>query len=406
MAKIGDLPVELLEHIFDDILISTFSPKWHRNVPTPNRALFPFNVASTCILWLSVLKSKSKYWRQVVIDVADDPTAFLDTLSLFKSDGYETARIVIVFSSMKDPDSQASIPHDESIDEKVKVTENTRASAVFERLEGFVADCGSIVFDLVYQSSLPSSARLCTHRLPLLHHLSLTCAIHDCDGVAADLQRKFYPLRSLKSITITGVSFMELCDRGPYRRFPLRQLFSLELSINHFVFKNAEQVKIFQTELASINSYATLSLSNLNFTGVASAQPSSDILLEVGHLVFDSVSVEFLNEFMPAIFHNQSVQILSFQRCVIPDIRLFLDGFENLTETLQLLQLVDIPIDRHSLYNPIYGITPEHVRFLRCGNVTDKLLRNLASFEFVRIKTLELHDCSGFTSNGDRKFVC
>lgn len=199
---------------------------------------------------------------------------------------------------------------------------------------------------------------------------------------------------------------MELCDCGPHRRFPLNQLFSLELSINHFVFNNAEQVKIFQTVLASINSYATLSLSDLNLTDVASAQPSSDILIEVGHLVFDSVSIEFLEEFLPAIFYNQNVQILSFQRCVIPDVSLSLDGFGDLTETLQLLQLVDIPIDPHSLYNAIYGLTPEHVRFLRCGTVTDKLLKNLSTFGYSRIKTLELQDCSGFSSNGVREFVC
>ena len=78
MGKISDLPFEILEYILyelsDSELATRLSLQWLQDMPTPSRGLFPFNIASTCTMWLSVLRSTPKYWHQVVIDVADDPT--------------------------------------------------------------------------------------------------------------------------------------------------------------------------------------------------------------------------------------------------------------------------------------------------------------------------------------------
>ena len=213
MGKITDLPIELLDYIFDDVA-TTLSPKWYRNPPTPSRSLFPFNVASTCMLWFTVLKSKPKYWRQVVIDVADDPTPFLDTLTLFKADQY-FGRIVVVFSSSKDYARQEQTRHDENTYEEAKAIENARARLIFDLLEGSLAGCVGITFALLYQSSLPSAVRLCSHPLPLLQQLALTCVIYDCDEVDVHLSHgELYTLDSVQNVALTGASFMELYGRN------------------------------------------------------------------------------------------------------------------------------------------------------------------------------------------------
>ena len=103
MANINDLPNELLENIFDHAFPKPPPPQTSPsiNLNDPIRTLFPFNIASTCTRFLYILKANQKYWRHVVIDLAVDPTAFLDTFSLFIiEDGvYPAGIFVTIFSS-------------------------------------------------------------------------------------------------------------------------------------------------------------------------------------------------------------------------------------------------------------------------------------------------------------------
>ncbi|KAF8962850.1 hypothetical protein BDZ97DRAFT_1075269 [Flammula alnicola] len=46
--------------------------------------LFPFNVASVSRLWHDILVRIPEYWTQVVFDVANDPTPFLNAFSWSK----------------------------------------------------------------------------------------------------------------------------------------------------------------------------------------------------------------------------------------------------------------------------------------------------------------------------------
>lgn len=112
---------------------------------------------------------------------------------------------------------------------------------------------------------------------------------------------------------------------------------------------------------------------------------------------------------MPTIFHMQDVQILSFRRCSrIPYSHNFPHRHgSNLSHSLQLLQLIDIPYteDKNSIFDAISSLTPEHVRLLRCETVTDQLLSDLATSGSSRMQTLELHYCNGFSSSGIRTSV-
>ncbi len=254
MGYISDLPFEILEDIFNELSDSEVSTRislhWLQDQPTPNRALFPFNIASTCMMWFSVLKSRPKYWHRVVIDVADDPAPFLDTLASFKSNEYRFGfggRKIVVFSSLKGYTSQKQATHGEDIHEEAKIIENARVRTVFERLEGSLSDCIGITFDLVYQSSLPSVVRLCSNQLPALRHLSLTCVIHDGDEVVVHrCHDQLYDLHSLDTVAMTGASFMELCGRncGWLHRSPIYGQALSKFSIDHFIFNNVKQASI------------------------------------------------------------------------------------------------------------------------------------------------------------------
>lgn len=410
MAKFSDLPIEILGHIFDDAS-TTFSPQWHLDLPTPSRALFPFNVASTCTLWLNVLKSKPEYWRQVVIDVAVDPTPLLDMLASFEIDDYDNARIVVVFSSVKDSAFCSTFRNDNIWHEEQKNIENARVRSVFKHLQKSILDWGSITFDVMYQSSLPSLAHLCAHQLPLLHQLTFNCLIHDCDEspVICPGELTFHQLESLQSISMTGASFMELCDCDLHQIFPFNQLDIPDFSVSHFIFHDADQVKAFRKLLSYALIYTNLSLSDLTLAYSSLTEDGDDwyTYIDARHLAFDSVSSEFLEELMLYMICEDTVQIISFQRTSITS-NSITDVFrQHLSETFELLQLIDIPYTtgEDSIFNAINSLNPRCVRLLCCKTITDKLLEDLANSECSRMHILELLDCSGFTSGVVRAFV-
>ena len=138
MANINDLPNELLENIFDHAFPKPPPPQTSHsiNLNDPIRTLFPFNIASTCTRFLYILKANQKYWRHVVIDLAVDPTAFLDTFSLFIiEDGvYPAGIFVTIFSSDVEYVKESEFL---GIPTRIrqKEAENSRFPVVFQHLE-------------------------------------------------------------------------------------------------------------------------------------------------------------------------------------------------------------------------------------------------------------------------------
>ena len=95
-SYMGGLPTELVDIILQYVAALSLP---NRSFIEP-QTLFPNNATSFCTRWLSILKSYPLWWDDVVIDVANDPAPFLDTLTLLNTvSGYPTS--VNVFSSTK-----------------------------------------------------------------------------------------------------------------------------------------------------------------------------------------------------------------------------------------------------------------------------------------------------------------
>ena len=81
-SAINCLPIEILAMIVTLVGVSK-TPRY-----SPRNTTFPFNVASTCLFWMDILKSNPTNWKSISIDVMD-PTPFLDTFSMFTGDPIE-----------------------------------------------------------------------------------------------------------------------------------------------------------------------------------------------------------------------------------------------------------------------------------------------------------------------------
>ncbi|KJA20930.1 hypothetical protein HYPSUDRAFT_42531 [Hypholoma sublateritium FD-334 SS-4] len=427
MAKLIDLPNELLECIFDYAIPEPPPPPRTPgdNLDTPSRAMFPFNVASMCIRCLEVLKSNGKYWRHVVIDLADDPTGFLDTFSLFevKNNVYQPGITVTVFSSDTEDFQRFGTP---GMPTRMvhKSVENSRARVVFQNLERSLERCSTIQIQLVYQSSLPSMSFFVTRSNPLLRNLTLTSLIHDeqlCDSVnSLPLPLTKYPgsrnaFPRLSNISLTGKCFMELCVFGPHWVLLLKPSASssvFQIAINHYRFDNDREVEVFYDSIASLRPTHTLTLSNLTLGYTSQYRFSVSRFhppLTASHIFFDSVSRQFLTEFLPRMMYcDPQFVLVSLKNTSIPSIRHLTT--KTGSPTLPLLQLIDMsgsPQDI-SLYSSIATFGAEHVRLLRCEGVTDGLLYPLSvstNPRAAKMKALELHDCADFTSEGLRALV-
>lgn len=184
MATITTLPVELLEMIFQYAygeFINPFNdekkpPSKDVIFPRPGRHLFPYNVASASSQWLAILKSSPRYWKRIIIDLAVDPAPFLDVFSISQSNANSESYLdVVVFSSLK-----KSRPCGGDTGTATDV-EYRRGRAGFENLAPHIPRCRSIMFDLVYESSLPSAAVVFAAQTGGLCALSLKCKIKNTD---------------------------------------------------------------------------------------------------------------------------------------------------------------------------------------------------------------------------------
>lgn len=427
MGKIIDLPNELLEAIFDYAIPEPAPPPRTPdiNLDDPSRATFPFNVASTCTSLLEVLKANQKYWRYVVIDLADDPTGFLDTFSLFevKHNVYQPGITVTIFSSdTEDPKRFEISGMPTRISQRS--AENSRARVVFQHLERSLARCASITIQLVYQSSLPSMSLFLTRANPLLRNLTITSLIHD-EQLHEPVKLPPLPhtqfivftmvLPRLSNISLTGKCFMDLCLSSPewvvlLRPPPVSRVF--QITINHFRFDNEREVQGFYDALASLCPIHTLTLSDLTL-GYTPTDPisrsDSDSQFLAAHVFLDSVSSQFLSVFLPRMMENPNIVVISLRNTSVPFINR-LNTSTAFRPIVPLLQLIDIHsgVQDDGLYNSVATFDAEHVHFLRCEGVTDNFLSRLSgasNTEIANAQALELHDCSGFTSRGLRAFI-
>ena len=422
MSKINRLPIELLALIFADVRQS--------ERVGPRRSCFPFNVASTCPFWMEILKSNPANWQSIVIDIADDPTPFLDTFSKFKGGPIEA----MIFSSIK-AETAAFLSTESQYTQTS--CENTRVQVIFLVLEPFITRCDYITFDLLYQSSLPSAAHILGRHLPHLCGLQLECAIYDLDDSpdsAIDLKVKIPPpgpaiqIPSLEEISLTGHYFMELqkLPRNWLRKIGGEQ--RLALSINQFLLQK-EDIGIhfgsrsFHRFLAAIEvlNCGELTLSNLAFNyhprlGRKKYTFGGEILK------FDNVSPDFLAAFFSSVNLDPDADMrrIEIVRCSIP----FIAQRIELDPVYSDLILVDIPfykassrpssrnsyhISENSLYNAIELFSFTHLSIIGCEGVEDDFFEWLCGEDdhlpARDLKDLSIENCPRFTSGALRNFL-
>ncbi len=237
MTTINDLPPELLAVIFRYVERYRFRFKFVEGQ-------FPFNVAHVCNLWLDILKSCPRYWKDIYIDLANDPTPFLDTFALCNRTKPHAPLSIQALSI----EVYSSIPIDSDTDNEQNrarvMLEGERSRKLFKHLEFSLWRYKSVKFELRYQSSLPPATRFLTLNLPLLEHLSLGCIIHnlDDDEILLNTSLLTFPLfntfSNLVSLSLTGRSFIELRLLGTewLEGFKRELSADFKLSITHFTF--------------------------------------------------------------------------------------------------------------------------------------------------------------------------
>lgn len=433
-SYMDSLPTELVDIILQYVaVLSLPNPR-----KTKTETIFPYNAASVCTRWLAILKSNPELWEDVVIDVANNPAPFLDTLTLL-GDSAEDIIEVKVFSSAK------ISPGLHEDDANRKRCENVRAKTVFENLEPSLARCWSISFDLIYQSSLPSAVQFLAHSLPQLRFLSLECQIYDLDDDTNDIEvdcytqleanqaspsRPSFPLKtsypSLHKLNLTGFAFMELCRLAAITDFTecLTSSNSLrQLSVTHFkflepdskIYTGSRSFGTFIKYLSEMNSHYSITLTGLSlgsaptkhYEGTQKSKISSPII------ELDSVSCDFIKTFFAHVVlpDNGTNTHIAFQRCdIIPSSVRMSEIYPS------CLELVSIPFAPYyptynNLHHAISGFHSRQLLIEDCEGVTDELFNWLSSnpkklrAPAYRMYSLGLKDCPGFSVKALRGFI-
>ncbi|KJA20979.1 hypothetical protein HYPSUDRAFT_203369 [Hypholoma sublateritium FD-334 SS-4] len=425
--SIEELPVELLTIIFDHLLdvcdLSDPSEDY--------QAAFPFNVANTCSRWLDISLLKSAYWDTIILDLSRDPTPFLHAFDLIDSKSHQSKVIdvVVINGTLRQPRNSE------------KALENFRAAAVYSHLEkSAIACCRTITFDLEFQSSLPSAARILSHELPHLSELLLLCTEHDCDSEDAtpnpERRQLNTPSRnnlpSLEKLDLTGLTFMEL---GCFGHDFLKDLSNgrLQLFITHFKFHQEASTHTTRSltslvdaldVMSSKSPIHTLALFDITFNYETSQMVETDYALAARRLSFDSVSSEFIDKFFYySLFRFEHMETLTFKGCHVPHMRVY-----GCPSSLKI-ELVDIPrltfncdvlSTTHqngsqrehgdSMMNVMKTFRAHDVTLVQCKGVTDTFLRRLSSIGLSGcvapyLRYLTIHDCIGFTPSGIHSLV-
>ncbi len=431
---INRLPTEILDLILQDV--AAVSASADESQPL-NRALFPFNVASVCYRWLAILKLKPQYWRRIIIDIADDPTPFLDTFALFNQYWEMGCLHVIIFSSEK---SRSFASHDSDSHGIFRKRENARAKTVFERLKPYLACFKSISFHLVFQSSLPSATIFFTLQLPLLVNLILDCQYYDINAEDSiiKIDKPPHPPKadfpSLRILSLTGRALVELYQLGSswWHQFKSSVIIS-QLSITHFKFskpngmcrRNLTLIPFMGLLFEGDRFYDAIILSDLSLSYHPTTTLRTKFNFEPQYCTFDNLSHDFLMAFFSCTYipDTENNIDITFRRCSIPS-----NGPVNKHNGCIILKLENIPFQASTSYSPnaalhlssdnsLYNAismfhTLTDLELINCNGVTDEffewlsLSREENMINGPTLGRLYLVDCTGYTRQGLCSFIC
>ncbi|KJA20935.1 hypothetical protein HYPSUDRAFT_203329 [Hypholoma sublateritium FD-334 SS-4] len=420
MGHVNDFPVEIISLIFRQTweLYQLDAPQGKKNP----HCIFPFNAATVCALWLNVLKSQPQYWKCVTFDVANDPTPFLDTLGLYTGGDID----VRVVSSR--------------IYSATESQEKCRVQKIFTHLQPYLSICGVIEFDLAFQSSLPSSADILTHRIPRLSSLSLHCKMHNCDDNSLEIKidkdkvsrqgnfrDSIFP--SLKRLSLTGYSFVELYQLGEgWAEIPMmsRPASTLHVSVKHFKchkrghWDNSGSRSL-NALLKTIAFGSRYKLCELVLTDISiDYRPTTDHYppdIPFTSVKFKDVSRNFLSAFFASFSADgRQLNTIRFEGCSIPHIP---NCAWTQTSTLIIVRTsfrkahssssrIEEPLD-DSLYNAVSAFQPENLQLDSCEELNDAffdwLCDELGDLPGWGLRNLSIKDCKGFTAHALCNFV-
>lgn len=425
MGHVNDFPVEIISLIFQQTweLYQTDAPA-APDAETKPRRVFPFNAATVCVFWLNILKSQPQYWKSVTFDTADDPTPLLETIGLYTGGDI----VVCVVSSRKLLTTE--------------LQEKSRVQKIFTRLQPFLSVCAVIVFELAFQSSLPSSADILTHHLPRLSVLALRCKVHNCDDDSLEIKidmnkisrrenyhRPIFP--ALERLSLTGYSFMELHQLGEkWARNCVsnRPESLLYISVKHFKchkggHRDDNGSRSLNAFLKTIAFGTKYQLFELVLTDISidyrSITNYSTPTMPFTSIKFKDVSRKFLSAFFASFSAPQRLQSLDaihFQDCSIPhiprDAWTQTDMLIITRTTFRQAHSSSSNIAEHlddSLYNAVSAFQPEYLRLCSCEDLDDAFFDwfcgEVGDLPGWGLQSLEIEDCKGFTARALCDFV-
>lgn len=307
---------------------------------------------------------------------------------------------------------------------------------MFNVLDPQLARCGSITFETLYQSSLPSALKILAAEVPFLSNLSLTCTIHDLDDDKSVIQipQEKYKLHQevesrLHTLSVTGIGFMELCQSLLWRCGISYSTTMKHLDVCH--------LKILPDDVAGgtrswryflhgikVDELDTLSLSEiaLEHQPLPALATKHRELSVVKHYSFDAVSEAFITAFLKDIRITDVVERISFRNCIIPRIEVTPEDRNPEVRRIDI-DCADMPFtlspfkpatiqapcpSGDSIYNILAEFNVHALYLTNCIGVTDDLFSRLNQVDQSRsgywdcpswrMHTLHIRDCPRFTS--------
>lgn len=399
------LPVEIHSEILKNVLYLSQHAARHDDglgsIKTPVKwkwieddcrdiSQFPYNVAAVCKLWLDVLSRIPQCWTRVIIDVAFDPSKFLD-IFLWSKDLPKLE--VTIFNS--------HTHHSNNVDDSS--VERQRVSAIVDALRPHISRCKIITFDLTFLTSLPSPMFFLLEDAPHLKKLVLECKVDNagspedysstCDfGVSERTTRDLTSLPKLQNLSITGFWFM-LSAGHPFTAecFKENSAQGIDFCISRFQFQQEGHYTLQNfVSYCSRSRPESITMRNLslNHDGVILERRGA-FSTEV--MEFDNVTADVLRSLFSMTLINPTHLI--FDNCVLPDDLPSTSIFEELTlrNTSNLRSIL-------SDHSGFFTLNVES-----CPSFDDSVFSALLGHQ--NLQSISFSDCNNFTVHGIREFL-
>ncbi|KAF8962386.1 hypothetical protein BDZ97DRAFT_1111021 [Flammula alnicola] len=429
MSRISNLPIELMSLIFNLVYESSREPFVFEHYEDPEMvhflrspnppettwasadlrhpAQFPFNVAWVCNLWRDVLSDSPEYWTRICFDVVNDPTPLLDAFTWSKDSKIR----VLVFSSAND------------LTEEGKIRESSRAESIAKHLLPHIERCTSVVFDLTFASSLPSSTLFLAREALFLVYLTLEGQIHDLTHVVdkgkTRITRSPVPVKfpRLIKLSMSGLAFMEIPHLlGDEWLAAIQASYRLTLHISDFQFQSmnpnspdSSSTFDFVRLISALDPGGGIHLKNISLSYRPHRRRDTQYSYNLRTHVIDfrNVSTGFIMEFFQLA--TWSAYYTFFSCCSVPPVSGSLTSRDLIFECIPSCDSSAHHDD--SLYN-ILSLWEGRGSLMvaSCPSFNDEFLRWLGEgedgeIEAEKIRFLEVQDCTHFTAGALRRLI-